>query len=222
MKAAVVVFPGSNCDRDCKVAIERSAGARVEMVWHQETALPDDLDLIVLPGGFSYGDYLRCGAMAGNSPVISQLKAHAARGGYVLGVCNGFQILTETGLLPGALVRNASLHFVCRLQKLKVESANTAFTSAYTGGSEIVIPIAHAEGNYYADASMLDQLEGDGRVAFRYAAGENPNGAARDIAGVLSDNGRVLGMMPHPERAIGGAECGADGTRLFESLMAAA
>jgi phosphoribosylformylglycinamidine synthase len=160
--------------------------------------------------------------MAGNSPIISQLKAHAERGGYILGVCNGFQILTETGLLPGALVRNASLHFVCRPQKLEVESSNTAFTSAYTGGSEVVMPIAHAEGNFFADAATLDRLEGEGRVAFRYAAGENPNGAARDIAGILSENGRILGMMPHPERAIGDHEGGSDGIGLFKSLMAAA
>ncbi len=192
------------------------------MVWHKDGEIPAGTDLVVVPGGFSYGDYLRCGAMAGNSPVIAQLKAHAARGGYVLGVCNGFQILTETGLLPGALMRNASLHFVCRPQKLKVESSNTAFTSAYTGGSEVVIPIAHHDGNYYADAATLDRLEGEGRVAFRYAAGENPNGAARDIAGILSENGRILGMMPHPERAAGTSEGGSDGIALFKSLMAAA
>ena len=217
MKIGVVTFPGSLDDTDAQRAVRLADGEPVAL-WHGDADLRG-VDAVVLPGGFSYGDYLRCGAMAGNSPVISQLKAHAARGGYVLGVCNGFQILTETGLLPGALVRNASLHFVCRLQKLKVESANTAFTSAYTGGSEIVIPIAHAEGNYYADASMLDRLEGDGRVAFRYAAGENPNGAARDIAGVLSDNGRVLGMMPHPERKIESAHGGTDGRRLFEGVM---
>ena len=222
MKTAVIVFPGSNCDRDALDALQQATGKAPAMVWHKDGVIPEGTDLVMVPGGFSYGDYLRCGAMAGNSPVISQLKAHAARGGYVLGVCNGFQILTETGLLPGALVRNASLHFVCRPQKLTVESTNTAFTSAYTGASEIVIPIAHAEGNYYADAATLDRLEGDGRVAFRYAPGENPNGAARDIAGVLSENGRVLGMMPHPERAMGNAECGGDGAALFASLMAAA
>lgn len=222
MKTAVIVFPGSNCDRDAHDALLQATGKAPAMVWHKDGTIPAGTDLVMVPGGFSYGDYLRCGAMAGNSPIISQLKAHAERGGYVLGVCNGFQILTETGLLPGAMVRNASLHFVCRPQKLKVETANTAFTSGYASGSEIVIPIAHAEGNYYADAATLDRLEGDGRVAFRYAAGENPNGAARDIAGVLSANGRVLGMMPHPERAMGGAECGSDGVRLFESLMAAA
>ena len=222
MKTAVIVFPGSNCDRDALDALQQATGKAPAMVWHKDGVITEGTDLVMVPGGFSYGDYLRCGAMAGNSPVISQLKAHAARGGYVLGVCNGFQILTETGLLPGALVRNASLHFICKPQKLKVESSNTAFTSAYKGASEIVIPIAHAEGNYYADAATLDRLEGDGRVAFRYAPGENPNGAARDIAGVLSENGRVLGMMPHPERAMGNAECGGDGAALFASLMAAA
>lgn len=220
MKSAVIVFPGSNCDRDAQVALQQLTGKTPAMVWHKDGVIPEGTDLVMVPGGFSYGDYLRCGAMAGNSPVIAQLKAHAERGGYVLGVCNGFQILTETGLLPGALVRNASLHFVCRPQKLSV-ATNTAFTSAYDG-SDIVIPIAHAEGNYYADAETLDRLEGDGRVAFRYAKGENPNGAARDIAGVLSANGRVLGMMPHPERAIGGHEGGEDGIGLFKSLMAAA
>lgn len=222
MKSAVIVFPGSNCDRDAHDALAKLTGKPPAMVWHKDGEIPAGTDLVMVPGGFSYGDYLRCGAMAGNSPIISQLKAHAERGGYILGVCNGFQILTETGLLPGALVRNASLHFVCRPQKLKVESSNTAFTSAYTGGSEVVIPIAHAEGNFFADDATLDRLDGEGRVAFRYAAGENPNGAARDIAGILSENGRILGMMPHPERAIGDNEGGSDGAALFKSLMAAA
>lgn len=222
MKSAVIVFPGSNCDRDAHDALKKLTGNTPAMVWHKDGEIPAGTDLVMVPGGFSYGDYLRCGAMAGNSPVISQLKAHAGRGGYILGVCNGFQILTETGLLPGALVRNASLHFVCRPQKLKVESSNTAFTSAYTGGSQVIIPIAHAEGNFFADAATLDRLEGEGRVAFRYASGENPNGAARDIAGILSENGRILGMMPHPERAIGDHEGGSDGIGLFKSLMAAA
>lgn len=222
MKSAVIVFPGSNCDRDAHDALAKLTGKAPAMVWHKDGEIPAGTDFVMVPGGFSYGDYLRCGAMAGNSPIISQLKAHAERGGYILGVCNGFQILTETGLLPGALVRNASLHFVCRPQKLKVESSNTAFTSAYTGGSEVVIPIAHAEGNFFADDATLDRLEGEGRVAFRYASGENPNGAARDIAGILSENGRILGMMPHPERAIGDNEGGSDGVALFKSLMAAA
>ena len=189
------------------------------MVWHKDGTIPEGTDLVMVPGGFSYGDYLRCGAMAANSPVISQLHDHASRGGYVLGVCNGFQILTETGLLPGALVRNASLNFVCKPQALKVESANTAFTSAYAGQNEVTIPVAHHDGNYLADEVTLDTIEGEGRVAFRYEG--NPNGSARDIAGVLSENGRVLGMMPHPERAIGGHEGGTDGLAMFESLVGA-
>lgn len=220
MKTAVIVFPGSNCDRDAQMALRQMSGAEPTMVWHKDGTIPDGTDLVMVPGGFSYGDYLRCGAMAGNSPVISQLKAHAERGGYILGVCNGFQILCETGLLPGALMRNMGLHFVCRPERLKIETTNSAFTRAYAGYSEITIPIAHHDGNYVADEATLDQLEGDGRVAFRYV--DNPNGSARDIAGVISENGRVLGMMPHPERAIGGHEGGTDGLGMFESLMAAA
>ncbi len=222
MKSAVLVFPGSNCDRDAAVALEKVTGTAPAMVWHKDGEIPERTDLVVIPGGFSYGDYLRCGAMAANSPIIAELKAHAARGGYVLGVCNGFQILTETGLLPGVLMRNRSLHFVCRPQRLTIVTTNTAFTSAYAGSADIVIPIAHAEGNYFADEATLDRLEGEGRVAFRYAPGENPNGAARDIAGILSENGRILGMMPHPERAVGGHEGGCDGLAVFKSLMAAA
>jgi phosphoribosylformylglycinamidine synthase len=192
------------------------------MVWHKETVLPAGTDLVMLPGGFSYGDYLRCGAMAARSPVIDALRAHAERGGYVLGVCNGFQILCETGLLPGALLQNAHLRFACKPQRLTVVSSNTAFTSQYAAAAEITIPIAHHEGNFFAPKETLDQLEGDGRVAFRYAKGDNPNGAARDMAGILSANGRVLGMMPHPERAIGGTEGGTDGIGVFKSLLAAA
>ena len=222
MKTAVIVFPGSNCDRDAHDALLKVTGKAPAMVWHKDGTIPDGTDFVMVPGGFSYGDYLRCGAMAGNSPVISQLKDHAERGGYVLGVCNGFQILCETGLLPGALMRNASLHFVCKPQPLTVETANTAFTSAYQGRGEVVIPIAHHDGNYYADEATLDKIEGDGHVAFRYAPGQNPNGSARDIAGILSQNGRVLGLMPHPERAIGGHEGGDDGLGLFESLLSAA
>lgn len=221
MKSAVIVFPGSNCDRDAHDALERLTGKAPAMVWHKDGEIPDGCDLVMLPGGFSYGDYLRCGAMAGNSPIIAALRAHAARGGYVLGVCNGFQILTETGLLPGALIRNAGLHFVCRLQRLIVGNTQTAFTCAYQPGAAITIPIAHAEGNYTADPETLSALEGDGRIAFRYPADDNPNGAAHDIAGVLSGNGRILGMMPHPERAIGGHEGGTDGTFLFRSLLSA-
>lgn len=220
MKTAVIVFPGSNCDRDAQVALHQMTGHAPSMVWHKDGTIPDDTDLVMVPGGFSYGDYLRCGAMAANSPVISQLHEHAARGGYILGVCNGFQILCETGLLPGALMRNTGLEFVCRPERLKIETANSAFTNAYAGSPEITIPIAHHDGNYVADAETLDMLEGDGRVAFRYL--DNPNGSARDIAGVISENGRVLGMMPHPERAIGGHEGGTDGLGMFDSLMAAA
>ncbi|MEO1642296.1 MAG: phosphoribosylformylglycinamidine synthase subunit PurQ [Pseudomonadota bacterium] len=220
MKTAVIVFPGSNCDRDAQVALRQATGQEPAMVWHKDGTIPEDTDLVMVPGGFSYGDYLRTGAMAANSPVISQLHAHAERGGYILGVCNGFQILCETGLLPGALMRNTSLHFVCKPQALKVESANSAFTSAYTGRAEVTIPIAHHDGNFVADTDTLDTLEGEGRVAFRYSG--NPNGSARDIAGILSENGRILGMMPHPERAIGGHEGGSDGLGVFESLLAAA
>ena len=222
MKTAVIVFPASNCDRDAQDALAQVTGKAPVMVWHKDGIIPEDTDLVVVPGGFSYGDYLRCGAMAANSPVVEQLKAHAERGGYVLGICNGFQILCETRLLPGVLMRNASLHFVCRPQRLSVESANTAFTSAYSGSATVTIPIAHHDGNYFADDATLDRLEGEGRVVFRYAAGENPNGASRDIAGILSDNGRVMGMMPHPERAMGGNEGGADGLGVFQSLLNAA
>ena len=219
MKTAVIVFPGSNCDRDAEVALRAATGQDPAMVWHKDGTIPAGTDLVMVPGGFSYGDYLRCGAVAANSPVISQLRAHAERGGYILGVCNGFQILCETGLLPGALIRNAGLEFVCRPEVLKIESTNTAFTNAYSGG-EITIPIAHHDGNYVADEDILNALESEGRVAFRYV--DNPNGSARDIAGVISENGRVLGMMPHPERAIGDHEGGTDGRGMFESLLSAA
>jgi len=217
MKTAVLVFPGSNCDRDAATALERVTGQAPAMVWHKENALPEGTDLVVVPGGLSYGDYLRCGAMAANSPVVGALKTHAERGGMVIGICNGFQILCETGLLPGALYRNASLNFVCRPQPLRVETAATPFTSAYDQGADITLPIAHHDGNYVADEDTLDRLEGDGRVVLRYAG--NPNGSARDIAAIISGNGRVLGMMPHPERAIGGHEGGADGLALFESAV---
>ena len=220
MKTAVIVFPGSNCDRDAQVALRQATGQDPTMVWHKDGIIPEDTDLVMAPGGCSYGDYLRTGAMAANSPVIAQLHKHAERGGYILGVCNGFQILCETGLLPGALMRNTSLNFVCKPQALKIESANSAFTSAYSGKNDVTIPIAHHDGNYVADADTLDTLEKEGRVAFRYV--DNPNGSARDIAGILSENGRVLGMMPHPERAIGGHEGGSDGQGVFESLMSAA
>lgn len=215
MKAAVLVFPGSNCDRDMAVAFEQ-AGFSVEMVWHKGHSLPDGVDIVGVPGGFSYGDYLRCGAIAANSPICGELKAHAERGGYVLGVCNGFQVLTETGLLPGALLRNAGLKYICRTVPLTVENADSVFTQSYSKGDEIQIPIAHHDGNYFADAPTLDRLEGDGRVAFRY--GDNPNGSARDIAGILSANGRVLGMMPHPERAAEPGHGNCDGKPMFDAL----
>ncbi|MBI1362111.1 MAG: phosphoribosylformylglycinamidine synthase subunit PurQ [Alphaproteobacteria bacterium] len=219
MKSAVIVFPGSNCDRDAQVALRQVTGSEPAMVWHKDAALPQGLDLIVLPGGFSYGDYLRSGAMAAASPIGQAIRAHADRGGYVLAICNGFQVATELRILPGALLRNASLNFVCRPQPLAI-ATNSAFTAAYGSRRDVSFPIAHHDGNYFADEETLDRLEGEGRVAFRYTG--NPNGSARDIAGVLSENGRVLGMMPHPERAIGGHEGGSDGLKLFESVMAAA
>ncbi len=218
MKSVVLVFPGSNCDRDAAIALETVTGARPAMVWHKETALPAGTDLVMLPGGFSYGDYLRSGAMAANSPIVPALKRHAERGGYVLGVCNGFQILTEIRMLPGALMRNGALTFICRPEELRIEAADSAFTRAYGGPCEISIPIAHHDGNFFADDETLEHLEGEGRIAFRYL--RNPNGSVRDIAGILSANGRVLGMMPHPERAIGRHEGGTDGRGVFESLIA--
>ena len=220
MKSAVIVFPGSNCDRDAAMAIEKVTGTAPAMVWHQDSELPDGTDFVMLPGGFSYGDYLRCGAMAGVSHIIPAIKAHAEAGKPVLGVCNGFQILIETGLLPGALMRNASLHFVCEKAPLRVENANTQFTSGYATNREIVIPVAHHDGNYFADDATLDALEGDGRVLFRY--GNNPNGSARDIAGISNERGNVMGMMPHPERAIDADHGGTDGLALFESLLGSA
>ena len=219
MKSAVIVFPGSNCDRDMAVALEQVSGNKPAMVWHRETELPDGLDLIAVPGGFSYGDYLRSGAMAAQSPVMRAVKEAAERGVSVLGVCNGFQILTETGLLPGALMRNAGINFVCRDVPLKVENSQSAFTSRYGAGEAITIPVAHHDGNYQADEETLDRLEGEGRVAFRYA--DACNGSARDIAGIVSDSGNVLGMMPHPERMVEPAHGGTDGRRLFEGLIEA-
>lgn len=217
MRAAVIQFPGSNCDRDMAVAIREVTGADTSMVWHRETELPAGLDLIAVPGGFSYGDYLRSGAMAARSPVMQAVVAAAGRGVPVLGVCNGFQILTEAGLLPGALMRNACIRFVCREVKLTVENSQSMFTSRYQAGEEIIIPVAHHDGNYFADEATLDRLEGEGRVAFRYA--EEVNGSARNIAGILNDAGNVLGMMPHPERMIEAVQGGSDGRRLFEGFI---
>jgi phosphoribosylformylglycinamidine synthase I len=219
MKTAVIVFPGSNCDRDMAVAIAAVTGRAPAMVWHRETALPDGTDFIALPGGFSYGDYLRSGAMAARSPVMDAVRAAAARGVPVLGVCNGFQVLTEAGLLPGALMRNAGLSFVCRNVALTVENNQSLFTSGYSAGEAVHIPVAHHDGNYFADSATLDRLEGEGRVAFRYA--EPVNGSARNIAGVLGEGGRILGMMPHPERACEPAHGHQDGRKLFESALGA-
>ena len=216
-RAAVITFPGSNCDRDMAVAIERVAGTAPLRVWHADAELPERLDFIVLPGGFSYGDYLRSGAMAANSPVMRGVKQQAERGVPVLGVCNGFQVLTEAGLLPGALMRNASQNFICRTVPLKVENSTSLFTAGFASGQTIDIPVAHHDGNYFADEDTLDRLEGEGRVAFRYV--ENCNGSRRDIAGVLNAAGNVLGMMPHPERAVDPAHGGTDGLALFENAL---
>ena len=219
MKSAVIVFPGSNCDRDLAVAIRDVTGTAPTMVWHRETSLPEGVDLIALPGGFSYGDYLRSGAMSARSPVMAEVIAAATRGVAVLGVCNGFQVLTEAGLLPGALMRNAGLDFVCRDVQLTVANSQTMFSSRYDAGATITIPVAHHDGNYFADAETLDRLEGEGRVVFRYA--EQVNGSARDIAGVVNAQGNVLGLMPHPERLIEAEQGGTDGRRMFEGLLAA-
>lgn len=216
MKAAVITFPGSNCDRDLAIAFA-AAGFQVARVWHKDTGLPPGTDVVGLPGGFSFGDYLRCGAIAAQSPIGAAVRAHAVAGGYVLGICNGFQVLTEMGLLPGVLMRNATLQFVCRTVTLKVTTTASAFTAGYLTAAEIRIPIAHHDGNYAIDTEGLRALQAEDRIAFSYA--DNPNGAMADIAGVLSNNRRVLGMMPHPERAVDPALGGTDGRGLFASLM---
>jgi phosphoribosylformylglycinamidine synthase len=220
MKAAVIVFPGSNCDRDCKTAIERTTGAEVAMVWHGDSSLPDGLDLIVLPGGFSYGDYLRCGAMAAQSPVMRAVKAEAERGTAVLGVCNGFQILCEAGMLPGALLRNAGLKYVCTAVDLDVVNSQTRFTAGFGARRDVSMTVGNGEGNYFADEAVLDRLEGEGQVVFRYR--KNPNGSARDIAGIVNARGNVLGMMPHPDRAFEDELGSSDGALLFQSVLASA
>lgn len=217
LRSAVITFPGSNCDRDMADALEKISGTAPHRVWHGDAALPDRLDFIALPGGFSYGDYLRSGAMAARSPIMRAVIEAANRGVPVLGVCNGFQVLTESGLLPGALLRNAGMNFVCRDVQLTVANSQSLFTSGYTQGQQITVPVAHHDGNYFADDATLDRLEGEGRVAFRYA--ESVNGSARDIAGVLNDAGNVLGMMPHPERMIEPEQGGSDGRALFESAI---
>jgi phosphoribosylformylglycinamidine synthase len=227
MRAAVIVFPASNCDRDVAVALGKAIGSPAQMVWHGGTELPD-VDLVVLPGGFSYGDYLRCGAMAAQSPIMRAVVERAKKGGPTLGICNGFQILTETGLLPGAMLSNASLKFVCRDVNLRVENAASIFTSNYQSKQTIQIPVAHHDGNYFADADTLDQLEQNDQVAFRYCADvdrlddvHNPNGSIHDIAGILNDSKNVLGMMPHPERVVEASLGGIDGLPLFTSLVEA-
>lgn len=220
MKAAVVVFPGSNCDRDCKVAVERSTGAAVEMVWHAETALPAGLDLIVLPGGFSYGDYLRCGAMAALSPVMAEVRKAAGRGVSVVGICNGFQVLCESGLLPGALLRNAALKYVCKPVELEIVRGDTRFTRAFGARRSALMTVGNGEGAFFADADTLARIEGEGQVVFRYV--DNPNGSVNDIAGLQNARGNVLGMMPHPDRAFEAELGSADGATLFRSILAAA
>ncbi|MFQ5533839.1 MAG: phosphoribosylformylglycinamidine synthase subunit PurQ [Sphingomonadales bacterium] len=227
MKSAVIVFPGSNCDRDIAVALEQATGAKPAMVWHGEGSLPD-VDLIALPGGFSYGDYLRCGAVAANSPIMKDVKAQADRGTLVLGICNGFQVLTESGLLPGALMRNANLAFICRDTYLRAENTASPFTNQLENGQVIRVPIAHHDGNFFADTETLKELEDKDRVAFRYCDGDgtvdqttNPNGSLNSIAGIFNDRGNVLGMMPHPERLADPALGGVDGKLIFESLISA-
>lgn len=217
MKAAVIVFPGSNCDRDMAVAL-RQAGADVTMVWHKDANLPDGVDLVAVPGGFSFGDYLRCGAIAAQSPVCQAVVAHANRGGFVLGVCNGFQVLAETGLLPGALMRNEGLKFLSKTVGLRVTTTESAYTNGYSEDQLIQIPIAHHDGNYFADAETHAALAAEDRIAFTYD--DNPNGALADIAGILSANRRVLGMMPHPERAVDAGHGGTDGQAFFRGLVA--
>ena len=218
MKAAVIVFPGSNCDRDLAVAFEQ-AGFQVDMIWHKDSVLPEGVDIVGIPGGFSFGDYLRCGAIAGQSPVMKAVGDHVHRGGYALGICNGFQVLCETGLLPGALMRNAGLKFICRMQTLTVTTSDSVFTRGYNAGAEISVPLAHHDGNYVIDDAGLAMLKDQDRIAFRYQG--DPNGAVEGIAGVLSENRRVLGMMPHPERVVDPAHGGADGKALFSGLGAA-
>ncbi len=217
MKFGVVVFPGSNCDRDVAYVTRDVLVAPTRMVWHQETDI-SDLDVVILPGGFSYGDYLRCGAIARFSPVMRQVVEHAQKGKFVLGICNGFQVLTEAGLLPGALVRNRDLHFICDRVPLKVERTNLPWTQGYTTNEIITLPIAHGEGQFYADKATLSEIENNGQVVFRYA-GENPNGSLNNIAGICNPKGNVLGMMPHPERASDPVLGGSDGLKLFQGLL---
>ncbi|GAX35106.1 phosphoribosylformylglycinamidine synthase subunit PurQ [Nodularia sp. NIES-3585] len=217
MKFGVLVFPGSNCDRDVAYVTKELLGQPTRMVWHQETDIAD-VDVVIVPGGFSYGDYLRCGAIAQFSPVMQQVIAHAQKGKFVLGICNGFQVLTEAGLLPGALTRNRDLHFICDRVPLQVERTDTNWTQAYTTGETITLPIAHGEGRFYADSATLSAIEEHEQVVFRYA-GENPNGSLNNIAGICNRQGNVLGMMPHPERASDASLGCSDGLRLFQGLL---
>jgi phosphoribosylformylglycinamidine synthase len=228
VKSAIVIFPGTNRERDVAIALQRATGQQPAVLWHRETTLPAGTDLLILPGGFSHGDYLRCGAMAAHSPIMPAIRAFAGRGGHVLGICNGFQILTEAQLLPGALLRNAALRFLSRDCHLRVERAGTAFTRHYQKGQVFRAPMAHGDGNYTADTATLDRLEGEDRVAFRYVTPEgettaaaNPNGSARSIAGLYSENGRVLGLMPHPEDLVDPLMGGTDGAPLFAGLVEA-
>lgn len=217
MKTAVIVFPGSNCDRDMAVALEKVSGTQPQMVWHGESQLPDGLDAIAIPGGFSYGDYLRCGAMASRTNIIRPIMEAASKGIKILGVCNGFQILTEIGLLPGALMRNSQMNFICKDAALQVENTDTCFSSNYASTDQMAIPVAHHDGNYFAEDTVLDRLEGEGRIVFRYK--EDINGSLRNIAGIVNQEGNVLGMMPHPERAVDPVHGGTDGLNLFQSLV---
>ncbi|MEC7629467.1 MAG: phosphoribosylformylglycinamidine synthase subunit PurQ [Pseudomonadota bacterium] len=220
MQASVIVFPGSNCDRDVAICLEAATGKKPNMVWHGDSDLPYS-DVIVLPGGFSYGDYLRCGSMAANSPIMKEVVLKAQKGSAVLGICNGFQVLTECGLLPGVLMRNAALNFVCRNTRLIVDNNTTPFTGLYQKGEEVIIPVAHNEGNYFADDETLNELSSEGRIVLSYVPDDNPNGACRNIAGICDSSGRVLGMMPHPERRAEAALGGEDGKRMFTGLVEA-
>ncbi|MED5368549.1 MAG: phosphoribosylformylglycinamidine synthase subunit PurQ [Pseudomonadota bacterium] len=220
MQASVIVFPGSNCDRDVAICLEAATGKKPNMVWHGDSDLPYS-DVIVLPGGFSYGDYLRCGSMAANSPIMKEVVLKAQKGSAVLGICNGFQVLTECGLLPGVLMRNAALNFVCRNTRLIVDNNTTPFTGLYQQGEEVIIPVAHNEGNYFADDETLNELSSEGRIVLSYVPDDNPNGACRNIAGICDSSGRVLGMMPHPERRAEAALGGEDGKRMFTGLVEA-
>lgn len=216
MKACVIVFPASNCDRDMQVALEQSIGSPVDMVWHRDTDL-SGYDLVTVPGGFSYGDYLRCGAMAARSPIMAEVVKHAQRGGHVLGVCNGFQVLCEAGLLPGVLMRNANLKFICKDVALKIERNDTAFTGGYQAGEIVTYPVAHHDGNYFTDPETLARVEGEGQVALRYV--ENPNGSLNDIAGIYNETGNVFGLMPHPERLVDPLLGGTGGKPMFDHLV---